>query len=385
MILLVTVASLLLVISCSNDKTTNGDTIIDYPIVMTEYVDNISPEGALIGSSVLYEGSGVITQRGVCWSALPNPSLSDSSITLGSGLSTFHTQITGLASHQTYFVRSFAVLNAQETVYGPQASFTTRGTSTTDYVLLQGGTFQMGRTKGSGQPDELPVHTVTLASFYIGRFEVTQNEWADVMHEFPSIFQDPLKPVENISWLDCIVYCNYRSQKEGLDPAYSYASSGTDPDLWDWQNWTASASDYITCNFTVNGYRLPTEAEWEYAAKAGQHCVFDCSYSGCDFAKGVGWYRENSSCTQSPGLKGPNRALIYDMSGNVWEWCWDRYGAYSSGSQTNPTGASSGSFRIRRGGSWYSQMSSCRSSQRVGSVPELKTNFIGLRVVRSAV
>ncbi len=382
--LLAAAGIVLFALSCSNDKSTNGPPIVDYPIVGTEYIDNVSMDGALIGSYVLYEGSGVITQRGVCWSSMPTPTTIDSSATVGSGMSTYNIPITGLLPHSTYFVRSYVVLNAVETIYGPQTSFTTRGDALPGMVLMQGGTFQMGRTKGEGEPTELPVHTVTVSDFYIGRFEVTQMEWGEVMDDFPAIFHDPLKPVENVSWLDCIVYCNMRSIHENLSPAYTYADLGTDPDNWGWETWTPQAANDISCNFTVNGYRLPTEAEWEFAAKAGVHCVVDCLYCGCDFFKAVGWYRENSASPQFPGLKGPNRAFLYDMSGNVWEWCWDRYGVYSASAATNPTGASSGTYRVRRGGSWYSQVARGRSSQRVGSVPELKTSFIGLRVVRSA-
>ncbi|MDZ4121696.1 MAG: SUMF1/EgtB/PvdO family nonheme iron enzyme, partial [Candidatus Cloacimonadaceae bacterium] len=250
----------------------------------------------------------------------------------------------------------------------------------------QGGTFQMGRTKGSGNADELPVRSVTLNDYYIGRYEVTQTEWSLVMHTTPAAFQDQLKPVENISWLDCIVYCNTRSLQEGLNPAYSYANQGTNPDNWNWANWTAAAADSISCNFSVNGYRLPTEAEWEFAAKGGNASTFSNVYSGCDFMDAVGWYLYNGgSSTHTPGKKAPNQAFLYDMTGNVWEWVWDRYGSYGSSAQSNPTGPATGEYRIRRGGSWMSTTGCGTASHRVKSLPELKTPFIGFRVVRSAV
>ena len=201
-------------------------------------------------------------------------------------------------------------------------------------VLVEGGTFQMGDTFGDGSTDEKPVHSVTVSSFYLGKYEVTQREWRDVMGTNPSTCRGDSLPVENVSWYKAVEFCNRLSAKDGLDP--SYAISGTN----------------VTYDFSKNGFRLPTEAEWEFAARGGnQSRGNECS--GSNDRNEAGWYVGNAGgTTHQVGTKIPNEIGLYDMSGNVWEWCWDIYGAYSSSAQNDPTGASSGSRRVLRGGSW---------------------------------
>ena len=233
-----------------------------------------------------------------------------------------------------------------------------------DFKLVEGGTFQMGST--SGESDEKPVHSVTVTSFYMCDHEVTQKEYRDVMGTNPSYYKGDSRPVDQVTWFNAIEYCNALSRKEGLTPCYTQ-SGGT----W-------------TCNFNADGYRLPTEAEWEYAARGGNKSN-GYTYSGSNSLGNVAWYYDNSgSSTHDVKTKSPNELGLYDMSGNVWEWCWDWYGSYSSSSQTNPTGASSGSYRVRRGGGWDFDASYCRVANRRYLSPSNSFNNFGFRVVRSS-
>ncbi|MBR6078736.1 MAG: SUMF1/EgtB/PvdO family nonheme iron enzyme [Treponema sp.] len=230
-----------------------------------------------------------------------------------------------------------------------------------DFKLVEGGTFQMGDS------DEKPVHTVTVSSFYMCDHEVTQKEYRDVMGTNPSRFSGDNRPVECVSWYNAVEYCNKLSIKEGLTPCYTINGSST------------------TCNFKANGYRLPTEAEWEYAARGGKKSN-GYTYAGSNDINSVAWYTSNTNDTSTRDVKTktPNELGLYDMSGNVWEWCWDWKGSYSSGSQTDPVGASSGSYRVARGGSWYNRSSGCRVANRGNSVPSNTNYDVGFRVVRNA-
>jgi formylglycine-generating enzyme required for sulfatase activity len=231
-------------------------------------------------------------------------------------------------------------------------------------VWVEGGTFQMGSNNGFG--DEKPVHTVTVGGFYMGKYEVTQKEWVEIMGINPSWFKGDNLPVELVSWNEAIEYCNRLSLKEGLTPAYR------------------GSGDNIACNFNASGYRLPTEAEWEYAAKDGNRNYLSYEYAGGNNVDVVAWYYENSGDTTHPvGMKQPNSLGLYDMSGNVYEWCWDWYGSYSGGNQANPSGpASSGTSRVGRGGSWSGTAASVRSALRSYGTPSDRDSNLGFRLVR---
>jgi formylglycine-generating enzyme required for sulfatase activity len=171
-------------------------------------------------------------------------------------------------------------------------------------------------------------------------------------------------PMYYVSWYEAVEYCNKRSQKEGLTPAYTI--NGTN----------------VTWNRSASGYRLPTEAEWEYACRAGTTTAYN---TGASITDDTGWYRENSGDTTHPvGQKPANAWGLYDMHGNVWEWCWDWYGDYPSGAQTDPIGASSGSICVRRGGGWPYAAQYARSAYRGSFTPFLRFAFLGFRVVRPA-
>ena len=218
-----------------------------------------------------------------------------------------------------------------------------------DMVRVEAGTFTMGATPEMKDPYdwEKPTHQVTLTNdYYIGKYEVTQALWKAVMGENPSIFKGDNLPVEQVSWDDC-------------------------------QEFICKLN-----RITDKTFRLPTEAEWEYAARGGKKSR-GYQYSGSNNLSDVAWYADNSgSKTHAIGSKQANELGIYDMTGNVWEWCQDWYGRYDGSSQVNPTGAASGSSRVFRGGSWSSTARNCRSSYR-GSTPDDRYYNLGLRLVLS--
>jgi len=230
------------------------------------------------------------------------------------------------------------------------------------FVRVEGGTFQMG--SNNGKDNEKPVHTVKITGLYMGKYEVTQKEWTAVMGSNPSEFKGDNLPVENVSWYDAVEYCNRLSEKEKLTPAYTI--NGTN----------------VTWNRNANGYRLPTEAEWEYAARGGNGSPGNYTYAGSNNVDEVAWYDKNSvGSTQEVGAKKPNGLDLYDMSGNVWEWCWDWYGTYDKANQTDPVGASSREGRVLRGGYWGYAAQYARSASRDGIFPYARDYRLGFRVV----
>ena len=212
-------------------------------------------------------------------------------------------------------------------------------------VWVEGGTFRMGATSeqgGDAESDEKPVHSVTLSGYYIGKTEVTQALWKAVMGNNPSRFKGDNLPVEWISWNDCQEFIRKLNALTGQH------------------------------------FRLPTEAEWEFACRGGNNSR-GYKYSGSNYIGNVAWYGNSGDKTHPVGTKAPNELGIYDMSGNVWEWCADWYGDYSSGAQTNPKGPYGGSYRVYRGGSW-GVVGNCRSSYRYYYYPTLRGNCLGLRL-----
>ncbi len=234
-----------------------------------------------------------------------------------------------------------------------------------EMLWVPSDTLIMGSISPEAQDDEFPLLTIKLDGFLISPREVTQAQWNMVYPTNPSLYIGPNLPVENVSFYEAIEYCNAKSQKDGLKPAYDY--HGTD----------------IACDFTANGYRLPTEAEWEFAAKSGIGKNFKL-YSGSDRPDEIGWYSENSLARSQPtGSKKPNSLDIYDMSGNVYEWVWNWYAPYSYRVGNLYTGPDDGTDKVIRGGSWYHNAASMRITAREYVKPYVKTGFIGFRVVRS--
>ena len=271
-----------------------------------------------------------------------------------------HTISISKAGYNTY-TQSVAIaegktttLNAtltKQAVATPTTPTTTTATPNIEMVFVKGGTFTMGATAEQGSDassNEKPTHSVKLSDYYIGKYEVTQAQWIAVMGNNPSNWKGDNLPVENVSWSDI--------------------------------------QEFISKLNALTGkrYRLPTEAEWEYAARGGNQSK-GYKYSGSNSISDVAWHKDNSGSKTHPvGQKYPNELGVYDMSGNVWEWCQDWLGNYSSSLQTNPTGASSGSYRVLRGGSWSYIARTCRVSIRGYSKPADRYSRHGFRLALSA-
>lgn len=255
-----------------------------------------------------------------------------------------------------------------------------------NFVLIKGGTFEMGSPETeSWRAEDENLHTVAVSDFYMSMYEVTQAEYAEVMGSNPSSFSGDTLPVETVSWLDAIRYCNTRSELEGLTPAY------------------AIDGQTVTWDRSADGYRLPTEAEWEYACRAGTTTPFNTETSiSAEEANYYGHYpyeiEENyfsqDNLDTKPGEYrqttvevdsfSPNAWGLYNMHGNVSEWVWDYYGAYNTEPQTDPTGAETGTLRVYRGGGWNDFAKNMRSAYRA-TLAEDKGSFnIGIRLVRNA-
>ena len=246
-------------------------------------------------------------------------------------------------------------------------------------IYVGSGIFQMG--SNNGQNNEKPVHTVSLSSFYIGKTEVTQAQWKAVMKNNPSDSKGDNHPVENVSWYDAIAFCNKLSMIEGRTPVYSIDGI-TDPDKW---NLSSNLNGIIAKYESANGYRLPTEAEWEYAARGGVKSK-NYRFSGSDNSGSVAWYDANSSYqVHDVSTKSANELGICDMTGNVYEWCWDGYTSnYNNKSETNPTGPTYSTYKVARGGSFVDNFDYCRVSFRTAIQSSEKRNNLGFRVACSS-
>ena len=255
-----------------------------------------------------------------------------------------------------------------------------------NFILVEGGTFSMGSPDSEAwRSDDETQHTVTVSDFYMSAFEVTQAEYQAVIGSNPSAFSGDDLPVETVSWLDAIAYCNARSELEGLEPAYTIEGQT------------------VTWNRSANGYRLPTEAEWEYACRAGTQTPFntetsisadesnywghypylieDNYFNQSNLETRPGVYRET---TVAVGSFQPNAWGFYDMHGNVGEWVWDYYGDYPTQAQTDPVGPDSGVLRVNRGGGWNDFAKNLRSAYRA-TLPQDSAVFnVGFRLVRNA-
>jgi formylglycine-generating enzyme required for sulfatase activity len=234
-----------------------------------------------------------------------------------------------------------------------------------DLNAIEGDSTIIGSMEPYADPDEFPPHTVFIPSFYISPYEITMEQWAMVFPGYKLIDEEKDLPVTNVTFDEVIQFCNEKSVLDGLQPCYEYVDN------------------YLACDFKASGYRLPTEAEWEFAAKEGKYDT-EYMYSGSNKIEQVAWYVENSEGHSHPvGEKKSNKLKLYDMSGNVSEWVWDWYAPYSDNVLTSLTGPESGSVKVIRGGSWKDPANEVRITNRSYAKPYTKTNYIGFRVVRS--
>ncbi|MDR2535984.1 MAG: formylglycine-generating enzyme family protein [Treponema sp.] len=240
-----------------------------------------------------------------------------------------------------------------------------------DFVHITGGTFIMGSPSSEwGRKDNETQHKVTLNSFFLGKYEVTQEAYQALIGVNPSQFKGANLPVESVSWFDAVTYCNARSAQEGRIPAYIIEE------------------EKVHWNQNATGYRLPTEAEWEYACRGGTQTPFNIGNNiTTERSNYNGRYPYNTmtkgAFRQTPLTVGsfvPNSWGLYDMHGNVWEWCWDWYEAYSPEPQTNPAGPDRGSDRVIRGGSWCSLGQNLRSANRGLNIPSYRVFDLGFRL-----
>jgi formylglycine-generating enzyme required for sulfatase activity len=238
-----------------------------------------------------------------------------------------------------------------------------------EMVRIPAGRFTMGSV--SGKEDESPLREVEIQALWMDRYELTQASFARFDPINGSHFKAPNRPVEMVRWDDAVLYCNWRSKQEGLEPCYN--------------------EETLACNFAASGYRLPTEAEWEYACRAGTTGDYSFGSDARQLAQ-YAWFGDNSDKqTHAVGEKKPNPWGLYDMYGNVAEWCNDVYGKdyYKEGAASNPRGPNEGPRRVLRGGAWNSHAEDCRSARRVGETPGSQDacfarDAIGFRCVRRA-
>ena len=283
-------------------------------------------------------------------------------------------------------------------IQGDSQTEETQNFTSDNMIFVKGGRFRMGSAQG--EDDEIPIHEVVLTDYYIGRFEVTvgefrkfikatnyktgvekigfsfcwvDNKWkrikkanwsCDLQGKKRSV-ADSLYPVIHINWYDALHFCNWKSKEDGYKPCYKFDGYK------------------VSCDWEANGYRLPTEAEWEFAATGGLKS-YDYVYSGSNVLDEVAWFSANSfGSLHKVGQKKPNELGTHDMSGNVWEWCWDFYGRYTEEKVTNPHGPEKGRMRVIRGGSWGNNPSFNRVTYRYRGIPDGIDHYTaGFRLVR---
>ena len=318
---------------------------------------------------------------------------------------TISASISGLQAGQIYHYRLTAT-NSSGTGTGADMTLTTLALPPgSDMVLIPAGSFQMGNAMTADTDiTDAPIRTVTVSAFYMAKNLVTKADWDTVRtwgltHGYTDLATGAGKaanhPVQTITWYDTVKWCNARSEKDGLTPCYTLSGAVC----------RTTNSDAVVCNWAANGYRLPTEAEWEKAARGGlsgkrfpwgdtithSQANYD-SYASYNYdvspTRGYHptWGTGSYPCTSPVGSFPANGYGLYDMAGNMFEWCWDWYGTYAAGVQTDPRGAASGTGRVGRGGCWFGYASNTRCAGRCYEVPSYAdTDFGGVRVARSSV
>ena len=313
-------------------------TISTVPVIITNDVTAIGVREATCGGNIVSDGGSVILSSGLCWSTNQNPTIVDSKTINGLVFDYFNSMFTGLTPETTYYIRAYAS-NSLGIGYGQQITFKTLRSALSDmkFVTIQGGTYNNGLAQ------------ITLSDFRLAETEMTQAVWLEIMGSNPGYHNGNLQyPIENVSWDNAQIFISKLKE------------------------------------ITGKNYRLPTEAEWEYAAGGG--ATNRNVWAGTDNSSNLGnyaWYDVNSqNMTHIVGTKLPNVLGLYDMCGNVWEWCYDWYAPYTAGSKTNPTGPLSGNYKVQRGGSWLHPDTICTVANRIYvAAPTTAKNYIGFRLV----
>ncbi len=388
----------------------NNAPTVTNPTVTTAAASNMTTTGATLNGNVTTDGNATITQRGFYWSKTNNaPDANDNIEDVNGTTGSITFNLTALEPGTTYYYTAWAKNSENLYGYGNSVSFTTEtdnggggtgtGNANLEYITVNGGTFQMGSNSGYG--DEQPIHTVTLSGFKISKYEVT-NKFIAFLNAINCNSNGSFTDSEygNVEYIvmnagDCAI--DYSGGKFVFGGS-SYAPSpgfGTSAMVLAFVFGGSSYAPTADCPVIevtwyganafarwTGGY-LPSEAQWEFAARGGNSSK-GYTYSGSNTIGDVAWYYNNSGSKTHPvGQKNANELGIYDMSGNVWEWCADWYGSYPNSSQTNPTGPSSGSARVGRGGRWSYGAYGCRVASRGNDCPYDGGNSIGFRVARS--
>lgn len=348
--------------------------------VTTKTVTDITMNSAISGGIITDEGGSPVTEIGICWAITANPTIDNSKTATGSETGSFIAEMTGLSDGTIYYVRAYAT-NAKGTSYGDQKSFEVSSIQP-EMVSVPGGTFSMGcdsTRDGTCQSDEKPAHNITLSGFYIGKHEITHAQYIEFLNEIGCNSNGSYNDAQygNVSYIN--MSSGAISYREGsfYFKGNSYADTASTPVIY--VSWFGANAYCLWA-----GGRLPTEAEWEYAARGGAQCQ-GYKYSGSNTADEVSWYSINSnSKTHAIGTKKGNEISLHDMSGNVWEWCsdWHSYTYYSSSPSINPQGSSSGSRRVLRGGSWDGKGDFCGVTNRNGDYPAYSHVSFGFRLVK---
>jgi formylglycine-generating enzyme required for sulfatase activity len=364
--------------------------------VKTAEAAEITDTTALLGGIVTPSPTDTISAFGVVFATTPTPTLTTGTLLPAiTSPGSFSLVASGLFQNTPYFARAYATTSSG-TDYGAEIRFQTApGKVSIEFSLIPAGSFQMGDAlDGSGGA----VRQVTVSAFYMARTEVTKAEWDEVRawglsRGYKDLAvgdgKDSNHPVQSVGWWDVIKWCNARSEKDGLAPVYTVNGAIM-----------RTGATAPTVNWTAKGYRLPTEAEWEKAARGGvngkwfpwgdtiSHSQANYNSSGFTFDVSLtrGYHPTyavgNRPYTSPVGSFGANDYGLYDMSGNVCEWCWDWYGDYAAGEQSDPKGAASGSYRVFRGGSWYSYATAGSVAYRNRNIPSNRPDDRGFRPVR---
>jgi formylglycine-generating enzyme len=358
----ITIIVLFLFCHLSADLTSEITRELNAPI-------NLSISITLSGAEIMWDSVAEADNYLIYRTVLPDAE--DWGEALDSVTETVYTDV-GISESDKYFYRVTAV----STITVPPG-----------FVYVQGGSFEMGDRYGDGEDDELPLHTVTLDDYFIAATEVTQAQFQEHMpyNTATDYGVGDDYPVHTCHWFHAVTYCNFRSSAEGLVPVYS-ANGDTDANSW-------SYPDTIDADWTANGYRLPTEAEWEYAARGGIYHANNYKFSGTtNLLQQYAWYSFNNAwTTHEVGNKLENQLDIFDMSGNVFEMCWDIYNEdyYSVSPEDNPHGADDdnfpeeGPYRVIRGGYFNADAPDCRVARRFSYWHLSHGYWVGFRLVRS--